>query len=515
VRRVELLEDDLFYRILFERAVDGILLATGDGSILAANTQACYLLKRSREEISLAGLGALFDPNGPSLETIRQQWRQYGSFTGELNLVRGNREVLPSEVVVAVYEQGGEEKVSLNFRDITRRKQMEEKSQSIMSALVALHEAGRVLTSTLELEQIGSRFLEIVHRIAGFDAAVLRLHTEDRGWHVLCVLGPEKLRQEAERSPEAKAASRGALETRHSQRFHIKQPDKQRSDLAGFCLPLVIHDRLIGLVEAYGTAVHGELTTIETLETLTGQAASVLENARLYRKLAGRERRLKEVVGKLLVSQEQERRRVALEVHDGITQVAIGTHQSVQAFADDHPPNTVAGAESLNRVLELACETVKEARYVIADLRPTALDDFGLGAALRLNVEKLRADGWEISYDEALGEERLPTDLETTLYRVAQEALANIRKHALTRRTAQVALTRRYNKIRLEVSDGGSGFDRRRVSGKVRSGECVGLSSMQERMALVDGRCQIYSRPGGGTSVVAEAPLSESREGER
>jgi len=514
---MELPEDDLFYRILFERAVDGIVLATGEGSILAANTRACHLLKRSREEISLAGLGALLDPNGPSLETVRQQWRQYGSFTGELSFVRGNQEVFPSEVVVAVCEHGGIEKVSVNFRDITTRKQMEEKSKSIMSALVALHEAGRVLTSTLELEEAGKRFLEIVRRIAGFDAAVLRLQSEDRGWRVLCAFGPERLRQEADRSPEAYAARRAALKTKDSQRFRIRQSEKQSSQqsshLAGFCLPLVIQDRIIGLAEAYGAAVHGEQTNIESLETLTSQAAGILENAQLYRKLAGRERRLEEVIGKLLVSQEQERRRVAREVHDGLTQVAIGTHQSLQAFADDHPPNTAAGDERLNRVLELARETVREARYVITDLRPTALDDFGLVAALRLNVERLRADGWEISYDEALGEERLPTDLETTLYRVAQEALANIRKHALTRRTAHVVLTRWYNKVRLEVSDWGSGFDRRKVSERVRLGECVGLSSMQERMALVDGRCQIYSRTGGGTSVVAEAPLSESREG--
>ena len=313
---------------------------------------------------------------------------------------------------------------------------------------------------------------------------------------------PPRLTPRAERRWRPKVASS----------FASGSPNGRAVIWQGFCLPLVIQDRIIGLAEVYGAAVHGDQTSIEILETLSNQAASILENARLYRKLDERERRLKELVGKLLVSQEQERRRVAREVHDGLTQVAIGTHQSLQAFADDHPPNTAAGDERLNRVLELARETVREARYVITDLRPTALDDFGLAVALRLNVERLRADGWEISYDEALGEERLPTDLETTLYRVAQEALANIRKHALTRRTAHVILTRRYNKVRLEVSDWGSGFVRRKVSERVRLGECVGLSSMQERMALVDGRCRIYSRTGGGTSVVAEAPLSESRE---
>src|SRR5918993_1433027 len=276
---MELQEENLIYRILFERAADGILLATGEGSILAANTRASHILKRSREEISLAGLGSLLDPSGPSLETVRQQWRQYGSFTGELRLVRGNQEVFPSEVVFAVCEHGGREKVSVTFRDITNRKQMEEKSKSIMSALVALHEAGRVLTSTFELEQIGKMFLEIVRRIADFDAAVLRLQTADRGWRVLCAFGPERLRQEADGSPEACAARRAALETKDCQQFLVRQSKRQSCHLAGFCLPLVIQDRIIGLAEAYGAAVHGDQTSIEILETLSNQAASILENA--------------------------------------------------------------------------------------------------------------------------------------------------------------------------------------------------------------------------------------------
>ncbi len=80
--------------------------------------------------------------------------------------------------------------------------------------------------------------------------------------------------------------------------------------------------------------------------------------------------------------------------------------------------------------MELVQRTVREARRLIAGLRPTALDDFGLGTAIRLEVEVLRGEGWQISYDEDLGEQRLPSTLETALFRVTQEALTNIRKHA-------------------------------------------------------------------------------------
>jgi len=217
-------ENNFLYRILFERAADGMLLVTGEDSILAANTQACHILKRSREEISLAGLGALFDSEGPSLETARREWRQYGSFTGELSLVRGNKEVFPAELVVTACQDGGREIMSVVFRDITGRKQMEEKSKRSMNALVALHEGGRVLTSTLELEQIRKRFLEVVRRVAGFDAAVLHLQTDDGGWRILCSFGPDRLRQEVNGSPEAYAARRATLETKDSRLFRPRGP---------------------------------------------------------------------------------------------------------------------------------------------------------------------------------------------------------------------------------------------------------------------------------------------------
>jgi signal transduction histidine kinase len=139
-------------------------------------------------------------------------------------------------------------------------------------------------------------------------------------------------------------------------------------------------------------------------------------------------------------------------------------------------------------------------------LRPTVLDDFGLAAALRLKIETLRTEGWDVEYDEALGDERLPADIETALYWVALEALTNVRKHARTRR-ASVILTRQDTKVRLEVRDAGCGFDQHEVLERTDPSEHVGLSCMQERIALLRGQCQIHGRPGAGTSMVADVPL--------
>ena len=222
--------------------------------------------------------------------------------------------------------------------------------------------------------------------------------------------------------------------------------------------------------------------------------------------LRQREKRLEELVGKLITAQEEERRRVAYEVHDGLAQMLAAAYQRLQAFAQRHTPASETGREDLDRVLRLVRQTVGEARRVIANLRPTALDDLGLAAAIRREIEALRGDGWEVEYEEKLGEGRIPSTLETTLFRVTHEALTNARKHARTDR-ACVELRRREDTITLTVEDRGRGFDPSALDGRNGPGERVGLSGMQERVGMVGGELEVRSRPKEGTSITVRVPL--------
>ena len=222
--------------------------------------------------------------------------------------------------------------------------------------------------------------------------------------------------------------------------------------------------------------------------------------------LAEREGQLKDLLGKLAVAQEEERHRVAYDVHDGLAQVAITAHHHLQTFVDAHLPGSTVSEGELGRALELVRQTVGEARRIIAGLRPTVLDDFGLATAIRQQVETFNAEGWQVDYQEALGEERLPTETETALYRVAQEALTNVRKHAHTTQ-AHITLAKRGQSVYLEVRDRGCGFEQPAMPEESGPGERVGLLSMRERVALVGGELKIMSEPGVGTSVVAEMPL--------
>jgi signal transduction histidine kinase len=260
-----------------------------------------------------------------------------------------------------------------------------------------------------------------------------------------------------------------------------------------------------------------ENDVMEILETLTSQAASALENARLYGELAEREKRLQDLVGKILVAQEEERRRVAYEVHDGLAQVAAAAHQHLQAFTQYHAPQSEEGREDLTRVSELVRQTVGEARRIIANLRPTALDDFGLKSAVRLHLDTLRAEGWRINYEESLGDERLPAATETAIFRVIQEALNNVGKHAGTKRVdlslewrpSGTTAPKKSGKIRLTVRDYGRGFVPESSARGAPSGpgERVGMTGMRERVTLLGGDFRVASRPGAGTLVVAEIPL--------
>jgi signal transduction histidine kinase len=273
-------------------------------------------------------------------------------------------------------------------------------------------------------------------------------------------------------------------------------------------VPLCARGRVIGVLNVRRETPGRPYTADDQafLQELADRVALAVDNMRLYQQLAERERRLHDLLGKLLVAQEEERRRVAYDVHDGLAQVAASAHQHLQAFARRHSPRDPAARRELDRALELARLAVSEARAVVANLRPTALDDFGLAPALRLQVQRLQAEGWQVAYQEELDGERLPAPIETALFRVAQEALTNVQKHARTDRV-EVALARRGRLIRLEVRDWGHGFEAEAGGRDAGAGERVGLAGMRERIAQLGGRWSLESRPGEGTRVVAEVPL--------
>jgi PAS domain S-box-containing protein len=400
---------------------------------------------------------------------------------------------------------------SVVMRDITEQRETEEALKRSLDVRLALYETGRILGSSLEWEEIGSRLLEVVRHVSNLTAAVISVPDESGELRIWRSSGLEGLWRRARFAPEALSARRKVLQTRERCLLKLRRPDNPDEYLVSLYLPLLVQDRLIGVLEIYSPDAFVDEGAETLYSLLASQAASALENARLYTELSERENQLRDLVGKLIMAQEEERRRVAYDIHDGLAQSAAAAHQHLQAFARHHTICSAQDQEELDEALELVRELVGEARQVIYDLRPTVLDDFGLAAAVRLQVATLRADGLEIDLNESLGDGRLPQEVETTLFRVAQEALTNIRKHARATK-ARMVLDRPGNAVRLLVSDEGRGFVPKGKTSTNGRGDKVGLSGMRERVSLLGGRFDLHSEPGRGTTIEAEVELPETGE---
>jgi signal transduction histidine kinase len=248
---------------------------------------------------------------------------------------------------------------------------------------------------------------------------------------------------------------------------------------------------------------------IHLLEAFADQAEIAIERTQLYEELAEREQQMRDLVGRLLLAQEEERRHVAFDLHDGLAQLATAAHQHLEAYAAKARPRSARGRFELALARDLMQRTVGEARRLIAGLRPIVLEDLGLEAAITQELSVLRDEGWEIVFQQELHGGRLPAPIETALFRVVQEALTNVRRHAGTRRV-RLVLRRHDGGVRLNIRDWGRGFDPSQVQTGPGPGERVGLLGMRERIGLLGGGCIIRSRPGTGTRIVVDVPLTET-----
>ena len=240
---------------------------------------------------------------------------------------------------------------------------------------------------------------------------------------------------------------------------------------------------------------------LESLQLLATLLATHLENQRLLQDLQARERSMSELVQRLFSAQEDERKRVAYDLHDGLAQTLAGLHQRLQGFAGRCPPLPEHLHDELQTILQLAQGCVGEGRQLIGGLRPTVLDDFGLLKAVDKEADRLREAGISVHWI-ARCEARFPSQVEIGLFRIAQEAINNILKHARAH-SVSLNLALEAGQAVLGISDDGAGFQPASGQGI----EQLGQVAMQERAHLLGGRFTCHSRPGSGTRILARVPV--------
>jgi two-component system NarL family sensor kinase len=261
---------------------------------------------------------------------------------------------------------------------------------------------------------------------------------------------------------------------------------------------------LVGVLNVH-TVTRRQFTDgdVELLRVIGRLIAGAMHQARLHRQLVARERAHELFVEQVIEAQEIERRRVAGDIHDGISQRLITLSYRLDAAARAVGSDPAEASSQLAEARELVGLTLGEARVAISGLRPPVLDDLGLAGGLASLARSIP----HLDIELDLAEVRLPEHIEIALYRIAQEGLQNIVKHA----GASVARLRfaidAEAIARLEIVDNGVGFDT--FENPLGSDEMggYGVLSMAERAELVGGTLNIRSRPGSGTAVTATIPV--------
>ena len=263
---------------------------------------------------------------------------------------------------------------------------------------------------------------------------------------------------------------------------------------SGIWVPLLVRGRAIGVLAAHdklGPDVRFADTDLRLAETFAARAAVAVDLS---------ERIERDSLRRVVEAQESERRRLARELHDETGQALTSILLGLKALEETLPDADSRAATG--RLRELVVSTLQDVRRLAVELRPSALDDFGLVAALeRLAASFAEQSGIAVDFEAALADERLPEEVETDLYRIVQESLTNVVKHAGARRVS-ILLARKNGAVKAVVEDDGRGFDT-----GAPPADGFGLVGMRERLALLGGRLQVESGAEKGTTVAAEVPL--------
>jgi signal transduction histidine kinase len=380
---------------------------------------------------------------------------------------------------------------------------------------VRLYEAATEWSHRLEsLNELGNALATETDLAVLLDLVARRLHDLLAARLVLVLLpqGPDAMRIAAAAGTGSEGLVGEALERSGSKSGRVL--DAKRSDRVdslvedpevdqlitrrfgvrtGLWVPLLVHGRAIGVL-----AAHDKLTEdgrfgdddLRLAETYAARAAIAVDLS---------ERVARDSLRRVVAAQEVERRRLARELHDetgqALTSILLGL-RSLEALVDgDHEREAVA------TLRELTVETLRDVRRLAVELRPKALDDFGLEAALdRLVGNFGEQTGLTVDFAAGHGADQLPGEVATALYRIVQEALTNVVKHSEADRVS-ILVTRKNERVVLVIEDDGLGFD------PARPVDGFGLQGMRERVELLGGTMRVESGEGVGTTIAVEVPF--------
>ncbi len=272
-------------------------------------------------------------------------------------------------------------------------------------------------------------------------------------------------------------------------------------------VPLIAQDQTVGILNLLlpaGRAFSDE--ELNMLESIGHELAITVQRARLFEQVRDQEHTRRRLLQRLLVAQEDERRRIAQDLHDHAGQMMTALIIQLAQLASKAEEDGTAVAAPLQRLHDLAQQGLDELRKLVYELRPSILDDLGLGPAVRWYADTyVRPAGLQPEIHVGDLGDRVSAELETVAFRIIQEAATNTLRHAQASKM-EVRVDIRGDALLVMVRDDGVGFDPDDNSGDRRT---LGLHGMRERAQLVGGSLQVLSVPGVGTTILARLPLQQ------
>jgi signal transduction histidine kinase len=376
-----------------------------------------------------------------------------------------------------------------------------ESATSWSQQLESLNEIGGALVGELELRPLLDLVTSRLRELIGARLVAIALPAGD-ALRIAAADGEGAADLEAISSLEHDSKTGRVLERGRSERIDSLLEDPEvNQDIArrlgastGLYVPLLSRERSIGVLVAHdkmGPDPRFSSADLRLAEQFANRAAIAVD---LSRRVA------RDALRRVVSGQELERRRLARELHDetgqALTSILLGL-RSVEEAAGPDEMKTAA-----SNLRELVVGTLQDVRRLAVQLRPKALDDFGLVPAVEHLVQTFsEATAIRVDLEAQLGEERIPPEVETTLYRIIQEALTNIVKHAEASRVS-ILLVRSEASATVVIEDDGQGFD----PADLRQ-DGMGIIGMRERVELHEGRLTLESTPGSGATLVVEVPL--------
>jgi PAS domain S-box-containing protein len=466
-------ESEERYRLLYESSLDAILLTSPDGNIYSANEAACTMFRRTEEDICKTGRNGLVDLSDPRLPVLIEERSQKGRTVGGLTMIRKDGTKFQTELTSSVFSnKDGQPRTSMIIRDITTRKFAENK-------LIESEERYHSLFNVIEE---GMAINEIVLDENG-----------DVVDYIILAVNPAFSKQTI--YSNVQVIGRRATDIYEVSTAYIRNWWKSHSKMDGVARTELYHKPSRRWFNITTTPPDGK-RFVTIFMDITNRKKAETELKKSQRKLRKLAAHLEEI-------RENERSRIALNLHDDIGQKLTAMNLEIAWVKSRMGVQSPVVKNKLENINLLIKETFANIREISSDLRPSILFDFGLIEAVRLQLKKFGdISGIKYSFDYDPVEFKIDTQLSLVIYRILQESLTNIIRHSHASFT-EIRLNLINDKVEMIIRDNGKGIEEE----KINSLKSMGIAGINERVKSVSGKLDIEGKKGAGTTVKVSIPI--------